>query len=103
MAKAGIGNSASAAERVQAIFPNWKITTSAATGAAAGEILGGAERFHPDLIVLGERIRSNGTQNVFLGPVSQRILTEASCSVRIKKHSTLPIITTGHMASTIIQ
>jgi nucleotide-binding universal stress UspA family protein len=74
---------ASAAERVQAIFPTWKITTSAATGAAAGEILGGAERFHPDLIVLGERIRSNGTQNVFLGPVSQRILTEASCSVRI--------------------
>jgi len=74
---------ASAAERIQSMFPKWKVTTSSATGAAAGEILGGAERFHPDLIVLGERVRSNGSQNIFLGPVSQRILTEASCSVRI--------------------
>jgi nucleotide-binding universal stress UspA family protein len=71
------------AGRLQNIFPGWDITTSAATGAAAGEIMAGADRFQPDLIVLGERIRSNGTQNIFLGPVSQRILTEAPCSVHI--------------------
>lgn len=71
------------AARVQNMFPKWNITTSAATGGAAGEIMAQADRFQPDLIVLGERIRSKPTQNIFLGPVSQRILTEASRSVRI--------------------
>lgn len=84
-----------AAGRLKNMFPGWDITTSAATGAAAGEIMAGAERFRPDLIVLGERVRSNGNQNIFLGPVSQRILTEAACSVRIARgksvHSDNPV------------
>ena len=71
--------------RLHNMFPGWEITHSSATGAAAGEIMAGAGRFHPDLIVLGERIRSSGNQNIFLGPVSQRILTEATCSVRIAR------------------
>ena len=72
-----------AADRIQKMFPHWQISTSAATGAPAGEIMASAERFRPDLMVLGERVRTNGDPNPFLGPVSQRILTEAACSVRI--------------------
>lgn len=79
-----------AAGRLKNMFPGWEISTSAATGAAAGEIMAGAERFRPDLIVLGERIRSNGSQ-IFLGPVSQRILTEATCSVRIGRGKPLQL------------
>lgn len=73
----------SATGRIHKLFPEWHISTGTATGAAAGEIMAAADIFRPDLIILGERIRSNGMQNMFLGPVSQRILTEASCSVRI--------------------
>lgn len=79
-----------AATRLRKMFPGWDITTNAARGAAAGEIMAAAERFQPDLIVLGERIRSSGNQNIFLGPVSQRILTEAPCSVRIARGKPAP-------------
>lgn len=74
---------ASATRRVRTMFPGWQILTGTTAGSAAGEIIASAETFGPDLIILGERLRKDGDQNIFLGPVSQRILTEASCSVRI--------------------
>lgn len=73
----------SGAEKLRTIFPGWSIKTKCTSGSASGEIMEAADAFHPDLIVLGERLQTTRDHNIFLGPVSQRILTNAECSVRI--------------------
>jgi nucleotide-binding universal stress UspA family protein len=74
-----------AVDRIRKAFPEWKFKTLVASGPPAGEILDQANVFNADLIVLGER--SGGNDNMFLGPVSQKILTESDCSVRIARPS----------------
>jgi nucleotide-binding universal stress UspA family protein len=72
-----------AVERIRKAFPGWGCKTVVSSGPPAREILDQAKSFGPDLIVLGER--AGGDDNMFLGPVSQKILTESNCSVRIAR------------------
>jgi nucleotide-binding universal stress UspA family protein len=71
-----------ACERILSIFPSWTIDFETHGGSPASEILKKADEWKPDLIVVGSHGRSALGRLVF-GSVSQRIVTEAYCSVRI--------------------
>jgi nucleotide-binding universal stress UspA family protein len=73
-----------AKKRFKANFPNWEVTSEATYGSPAWEILNRASDFAPDLIVVGSHGRS-AFNRLILGSISQKILTEASSSVRIAR------------------
>ena len=73
-----------ARDRVQAKFPNWKVTVDSSCGSAAWELVAKADEWKPDLIVVGSHGRT-ALGRFVLGSVSQRVLTEARCSVRIAR------------------
>ncbi len=66
-------------------FPTWMIAAETANGSAGRELLAKAETFHPDMIVVGEGRQSNRDHTMFLGQVSNLVLTEAECTVRISR------------------
>ncbi len=86
-----------AARKVKDIFPEWKVTAVSATGKSAFELIKKADEWSPDLIVVGSQGRST-IGRFFLGSVSQKVLNESNCSVRISKkggsgeHSELRIL-----------
>lgn len=73
-----------AQRRLQIQFRKWKISSEATYGSPAWEILRKAETFQPDLIVVGSHGRS-AVGRFFLGSISNKILTEAHCSVRVAR------------------
>jgi nucleotide-binding universal stress UspA family protein len=72
------------AERVQGMFPMWTVNARAHADAAAWGVLEVASEWKPDLIVVGSQGRS-AIKRVLLGSVSLKILSEATCSVRIAR------------------
>lgn len=77
---------AEAAEKVQNMFPAWKVESHATYGSPAWEILSRANKFKPDLIVVGSQGLS-ALQRIWLGSVSQKIVAEADCSVRVARRN----------------
>lgn len=75
---------AKAAERFRANFPKWKVKHEAAWGSPTLELFSKAEEFKADLILVGSHGRS-GLGRFFLGSISQWLLNEAGCSVRIAR------------------
>jgi nucleotide-binding universal stress UspA family protein len=74
-------------QRLQKIFPKWKIHAAASpAGHAATAILEKAKAWPADLIVAGTHGRSALTR-VVLGSVSLKLVKEAQCSVRIARKS----------------
>ena len=73
-----------AKDRLQSIFPGWKITSVAACGSPSRGILAKADDFKPDLIVVGSQGRT-AVSRILLGSISQKILTEAHCSVGVAR------------------
>lgn len=73
-----------ACDRVERRFPNWKVSVSSSCGSAAWELVAKADEWKPDLIVVGSHGRT-ALGRFVLGSVSQRVLTEARCSVRIAR------------------
>src|SRR6185295_11565510 len=69
-------------KRVQAIFPDWRVTAEAHNGSPAFELLNRAEEWQADLIVVGSQGHT-ALSSLVLGSVSQKILTEASTSVHV--------------------
>lgn len=72
------------AARVRACFPKWSVQAEAIYGSPAWELVFKADKWKPDLIVVGSHGRS-ALGRFVLGSVSQRIVTEARCSVRIAR------------------
>jgi nucleotide-binding universal stress UspA family protein len=70
--------------RVQAALPGWTVGSGATYGSPAWEILNKAEKFRPDLIVVGSHGQS-ALSRLILGSISQKVLTEARCSVRVAR------------------
>ncbi|MEO8042836.1 MAG: universal stress protein [Acidobacteriota bacterium] len=68
--------------RVKAAFQDWDVAPFATYGSPGWEIVNEAERFDADLVLLDAQGQSFLSRLV-LGSISQRVLTEASCSVRI--------------------
>lgn len=73
-----------AIERLKENFPEWTISAKSERGSPASEILNVAEDWHPDLIVAGSHGRS-AVGRLVLGSVSQKVVTEARCSVRVAR------------------
>ena len=73
-----------ARDRLQSRFSNWKVTAGSTCGSPAWELVAKADEWKPDLIVVGSHGRT-GLGRFVLGSVSQRVLTEARCSVRIAR------------------
>lgn len=73
-----------AKERILAKFPKWQVSAKAVDGSPAWEVIACAEEFNPDLIVVGSQGR-NAIGRIVLGSISQKILTEANCSVRVAR------------------
>ena len=63
-------------------FPTWDVRAEACADAPAWAVVKQADTWHPDLIVVGSHGRS-AMSRLVLGSVSQKILTEARCSVRV--------------------
>ena len=70
--------------RLRRSFPKWKVEAEATYGSPAWEILSRAIDFKPDLIIVGSHGHS-AFNRLLLGSISQKILTEANCSVRVAR------------------
>lgn len=75
---------AKAAERIQANFPDWKVRHESVWGSPGWELFAKSEQWKADLIVAGSHGR-NMLGRFFLGSISQWLLNEARCSVRVAR------------------
>ena len=73
-----------ATERLRKNFPGWEVTPEAVCGSPAWEIIMKADRWKPDLVVVGSHGRT-ALGRFVLGSVSQKVLTEARMSVRVAR------------------
>jgi nucleotide-binding universal stress UspA family protein len=71
-----------AAAVLRARFPGWQVAAAAAADSPAWGVLHRADTWPADLIVVGAHSHTL-LERIFLGSVSQRIVAEARCSVRI--------------------
>lgn len=74
-----------AADRIRSDFPSWQVKHDAQADSPAWAILRTADELQPDLMVLGARGHSVFGGRLILGSISQRVLYEARCSVRIAR------------------
>ena len=70
-----------ASQRALSYFPSWEVRTEVRLGAPAWELIRKADDWRADLLVVGSQGRSA------LGSVSQKVVTEARCSVRVARAS----------------
>ena len=70
--------------RVQVNHPGWIVRAEASYGSPAWELIAKADQWKPDLVLVGSHGRT-ALGRLVLGSVSQRVLTEARCSVRIAR------------------
>ncbi len=75
---------AQASERVKAAFPSWKVDAEGYGDSPAWAVINRAGEWGADLIVVGSQGRS-ALSRLILGSVSQKVLYEARCSVRIAR------------------
>lgn len=73
-----------AAEKVLEMFPDWTLTTEAEADPPHWAIIAKADEWKPDLVVVGSHGRS-ALGRAILGSVSQKVLYETKCSVRISR------------------
>ena len=73
-----------AAFRLSRHFPDWKVRAKAASGSPPREILKEAAVWGADLVVVGSHGRT-GLGRFLLGSVSQKVVYEALCSVRVAR------------------
>ena len=71
-----------ALQRLGSYFPDWKTATLSLKGSPAREIIAQAKDWNADLIVVGSHGRTE-SKRFMLGSVSQKIVNEAACSVRV--------------------
>ena len=71
-----------ASQRLGAHFPEWKTETFSLKGSPAREIIRLAKEWNADMIVVGSHGHTE-SKRFMLGSVSQKIVNEAACSVRI--------------------
>lgn len=74
-----------ASEKIKSLFPNWRVNFQAEADSPAWALILRADEWKPDLIVMGARGLSSFGGRLILGSISQRVLYEARCSVRIAR------------------
>jgi nucleotide-binding universal stress UspA family protein len=78
-----------AGEEIKKIFPGWKVNHLALADSPAWAILREAEKWGADLIVAGAQGHSVLGGRLILGSISQRVIYEAGCSVRVGRKRNL--------------
>jgi nucleotide-binding universal stress UspA family protein len=73
-----------AAMRVHASRMGWEVKAEVGIGSPASVIIEKADEWKPDLIVMGAHGRS-ALGRLFFGSVSQKVLHEANCAVRVAR------------------
>lgn len=73
-----------AGEHIKLKFPAWEVAAQSVSGSPAREVIDKAEKWKPDLIVVGSHGRT-ALGRFFLGSVSQKVVNEAQCSVRVAR------------------
>jgi len=79
-----------AASKLSRLNPAWEVKTELPVGSPAAAIIAKADEWHPHLIVVGAHGRT-ALGKFFFGSVSQKVLHEARCSVRIARVSTAEV------------
>jgi nucleotide-binding universal stress UspA family protein len=74
-----------AAQRLKEDFPGWEVRAEACGDAPAWAVIKMADQLKSDLIVIGSHGHSSAGGRLVLGSVSQRVLYEAHCSVRVAR------------------
>ncbi len=75
---------ARAAERLQSLQPNWRVTSGAVADSPGWALVFKAGEWRADLVMVGSHGRSS-LERIFLGGVSQKVAAEAPCSVHIAR------------------
>lgn len=70
--------------RLSRNFPGWMVRAESTNGSPAWEVISLSDSWRPDLVVLGSHGR-NALGRFVLGSVSQKVVTEARCSVRVAR------------------
>ena len=78
-----------AGAQLRARFPAWRVSAESRGDSPAWAIIQKANEWKPELVIVGSHGR-NALGNLFLGSVSQKVITETSCSVRVARSSTDP-------------
>ena len=78
------GFAAQARRRLLSYFPDWEVRTRVLEGSPSRELLREAERWQPDIVVVGSQGRS-ALGRFFLGSVSKALAAKARCSVRVAR------------------
>jgi nucleotide-binding universal stress UspA family protein len=84
--KEALALSRSARAVIKTLFPDWRVHAETATGSPASILIWKADEWQPDLIVVGSHGRS-ALRWLLYGSVSQKVLHEARCSVRVARGS----------------
>lgn len=71
---------------IQRRFPTWQVSAEVGLGSPVAEILARAEELKSDLLVVGSHNRS-ALGRLLLGSVSQDVVKQAHCSVRVGRVS----------------
>jgi nucleotide-binding universal stress UspA family protein len=74
-----------ATEEIKSVFPKWHVRYEAQADSPAWALIRTADQWKPDLIVMGARGHSVFGGRLILGSISQRVLYEARCSIRIAR------------------
>jgi nucleotide-binding universal stress UspA family protein len=74
-----------AAEQIKKNFPEWEVDHEALADSPAWAIIKTADERKSDLVVVGAHGHSVLGGRMILGSISQRVLYEASCSVRVAR------------------
>jgi nucleotide-binding universal stress UspA family protein len=76
-----------AGDQIKSMFPLWHVSYTAEADSPAWALIRKADQWEPDLIVMGARGLSVFGGRLILGSISQRVLYEARCSVRVARSS----------------
>lgn len=74
-----------ASERVKKNLPEWQVSYKVLADSPAWALIRTADEWNADLIIVGAQGHSVLGGRLILGSVSQRVLYEASCSVRVAR------------------
>ena len=73
------------AGRVKEMFPGWDVRAEASADSPAWALVSKSYGWKPDLVVVGAQGHTNLGGRLILGSISQRVLYEAGCSVRVAR------------------
>lgn len=76
-----------ASHLIRLSFPSWHVRYEAQADSPAWALIRTADQWKPDLIVMGAQGHAVLGGRLILGSISQRVLYEARCSVRIARSS----------------